>query len=120
MKNLGMLGKILFCVPFLAFGIMHLMNANQMAGMVPSYFPGGGVWIYITGLAEIAAAISILSGKQTKLATMLLAVLLIIFVLTIHLPGVSNPDTQQMAMASLLKDLGLAGAALMLSANAKE
>lgn len=119
MKNLGMLGKILFCIPFLAFGIMHLMNANQMAGLVPSYFPGGVMWIYITGLAEIAAAVSILSGKQTKLATTLLAVMLIIFVLTIHLPGVSNPETQHMAMSNLLKDLGLAGAALMMSANEK-
>ncbi len=119
MKNLGMLGKILFCIPFLAFGLMHLMNANQMAGMVPSYIPGGVLWIYITGLAEILAVISILSGKQTKLATLLLAVLLIIFVLTIHLPGVSDPATQQMAMSGLLKDLGLAGAAMMMSANAK-
>ena len=120
MKNLGMIGKILFCIPFLAFGIMHLMSGNQMAGMVPAYFPGGVVWIYITGLAEILAAISILSGKQTKLATLLLAVMLIIFVLTIHLPGMSDPATQQMAMSGLLKDLGLAGAALMLSANSKD
>ncbi len=119
MKNLGMLGKILFCIPFLAFGLMHLMNANQMAGMVPAYFPGGVLWIYITGLAEILAVVSILSGKQTKLATLLLAVLLIIFVLTVHLPSVADPVTQQMAMAGLLKDLGLAGAALMLSANSK-
>ena len=115
-----MLGKILFCVPFLAFGIMHLMNANQMAAWVPSYFPGGVVWIYITGLAELAAAVSILSGKQTKLATLLLAVMLIIFVITIHLPGISDPVTQQASMAGLLKDLGLAGAALMLSANSKD
>ena len=120
MKNLGMIGKILFCIPFLAFGIMHLMSGNQMAGMVPAYFPGGVVWIYITGLAEILAAVSILTGKQTKLATMLLGVMLIIFVLTIHLPGISDPATQQMAMSGLLKDLGLAGAALMMSANSKD
>lgn len=120
MKNLGMIGKILFCIPFLAFGIMHLMSGNQMAGMVPAYFPGGVVWIYITGLAEILAAVSILTGKQTKLATMLLGVMLIIFVLTIHLPGMSDPATQQMAMSGLLKDLGLAGAALMMSANSKD
>lgn len=121
MKNLGMFGKILYCVPFLAFGIFHLTGADKMAGMVPSYMPGGVLWIYITGLAQLLAVVSILSGKQTKLATMLLAVMLIVFVLTLHLPGLSNPDQmmQQMAMGGVLKDLGLAGAALMLSANSK-
>lgn len=117
MKNLGMLGKILFCIPFLAFGIMHLMSGSQMAGMVPSYFPGGVAWIYITGLAQILAVVSILSGKQAKLASTLLAVMLLIFVLTVHLPSVMDPVTQQMAMSGLLKDLGLAGAALMLAQN---
>lgn len=119
MKNLGMLGKILFCIPFLAFGIMHLMSGSQMAGMVPSYFPGGVAWIYITGLAQILAVVSILSGKQAKLACTLLAVMLLIFVLTVHLPGLSNADAmmKQMSMGSLLKDLGLAGAALMLAQN---
>ncbi len=118
MKNsLGLIGKILFCIPFLAFGLMHLTKANDMAGMVPSMFPGGVIWIYITGLAELLAVISILSGKQTRLACLLLAALLLIFVLTMHLPGLSNPDMmmQQMAMAGMLKDLGLAGAALIIA-----
>ena len=44
---------------------------------------------------------------------------ILIFVLTVHLPGLSNADAmmKQMSMGSLLKDLGLMGAALMLAQN---
>jgi putative oxidoreductase len=117
MKNLSNIGRIIYAIPFLVFGVMHLMNANGMAGMVPSLFPGGVIWIYITGLCMIAAAISIITKKMIGLATLLLGILLLIYVLTIHVPGLSSPDemTKMMSMSGLLKDLGLAGAAFMIS-----
>jgi hypothetical protein len=34
-------GRIIFALPFLFFGAGHLMNAPQMAGMVPAFIPGG-------------------------------------------------------------------------------
>jgi hypothetical protein len=52
------------------------------------------------------------------LAGQLTALLLFIFVATIHLPGVMNPPDpmmMQMSMAGMLKDLGLAGGALLFS-----
>lgn len=113
----GTLGRILFAVPFLVFGFFHFMNGPGMATMVPSYIPGGVFWVYLTGLANILAAISIVSGKQTRLACYLLALMLLVFILTIHLPGMSNPETQQMAMMSLLKDTGLMGGALILASK---
>jgi hypothetical protein len=33
-------GVLFMPIPFLVFWVMHLMNANGMAGMVPSLFPG--------------------------------------------------------------------------------
>lgn len=121
MKNLGMLGKIMYCVPFIGFGIFHLMNANQMAGMIPAYLPGGAIWVYISGIALLLAAISILTGKSTKLATMLLGVMLLLFVLMLHMPNLGNADAMmaQMAMSGMLKDIGLAGAAFWISSQSK-
>ncbi|MBC8193929.1 MAG: DoxX family protein, partial [FCB group bacterium] len=40
MKNLKSIGRYLFTVPFALFGLMHLMMANDMAGLVPSWLPG--------------------------------------------------------------------------------
>ncbi len=109
MNALLSLGKYLYAIPFAIFGIFHFMGAEAMAGMVP--IPGGVIWVYITGLALLAAVVSMLTGKKDKLATMLLGVLMLIFALAIHLPGALGGD--QAATASLLKDLSLAGAAWM-------
>ncbi|TVP77505.1 MAG: DoxX family protein [Gemmatimonadales bacterium] len=111
--NLARIGQILFALPILAFGIMHFPAAGDMAGMVPGWVPGGILWVYLTGVALIAAAVSFLIGKYTVEAGIALAVLLGSFVLTIHLPGVMNPETADMAMPNLLKDVGLMGGALM-------
>lgn len=106
-------GRIIFGLPFVVFGIVHFINGAGMAGYVPGFIPGGVFWIYLTGAALLAAGISILIEKMTRLACILLGVMLIIFVLTIHLPAVINAadaPTMQQAMTSLLKDLALAGA----------
>lgn len=120
MKNLSKIGQIIFTVPMVVFGIMHFMNAGDMAGMVPSFIPGGVFWVYITGLALIAASVSIWINKLTFLASLLLGIMLMVFVLTIHLPGVMNEETMQMSMAMMLKDLGLAGGAFLIAGINKE
>jgi len=102
--------RILFALPFGIFGLLHFMGAEGMAGMVP--IPGGVIWIYITGIALIAAAIAIIAKKMGKLACLLLALLLLIFILAIDAPGLGNEATMQMSMMSLLKNIGLMGGAL--------
>jgi len=81
--------------------------------MVPSYVPGGIFWVYLTGAALIAAPVSFIIDKHAVLAGQLLAALLLVFVLTIHLPAVIGGN--MMSMGSLLKDLSLAGGSLLLA-----
>lgn len=117
-KNLTFnIGKYLFALPFLVFGIFHFMNAQNMAGMVPDFIPGGVFWVYLTGIALIAAAVSVFINQKVVLAMQLLALMLIIFVLTIHLPATINDMNNA---SNLLKDLALAGGALLLAAHASE
>ena len=79
-----------------------------MAGMVP--IPGGVFWVYLTGVALILACISLLAEKKVRLAGILLGVMLLIFVLSMHLPEVISSGGES-GMSSLLKDTALAGAA---------
>lgn len=103
--------RILFALPFGIFGILHLMGADDMAGMVP--IPGGVAWIYITGIVLIAASIAIIANKMGRLASLVLAALLLVFILTLHAPGLMGDEmTMKMSMMSLLKDMGLMGGAL--------
>ncbi len=117
MNSLIGLGRYIFAIPFLIFGIMHFMNADAMAGMTPF---GGVAMVYITGLALVAAAISIFIGKLDKLACVLLALMLILFVILIHAPGLGDEATMQSSMSGLLKDFALAGGALLCAGQAKD
>ncbi len=115
-STLTTVGRVLFAIPFAIFGLIHFMNADAMAGMVP--VPGGVFWVYLTGIAMIAASISIIIKKKSALAAMMLGVLLIIYALTVQLPMVIGGD--QMAMGQVLKDLALAGAAFYYSSGAED
>ncbi|MDP8205087.1 MAG: hypothetical protein P9L92_00345 [Candidatus Electryonea clarkiae] len=116
MKTLtGTAARIIYSVPLGIFGIMHFMAGHEMTGMVPAFMPGKIFWVYLTGIALIAATISIITKKHIKLASLLLALMLMIFVLTMHVPGLMNPDMMQMAMVSLLKDISLIGGALIIA-----
>ena len=113
LNSITNLGKWIFILPFAVFGFLHLANAQQMAGMVPAFLSGGAFWIYLTGLAQMAFALSVIVGKYDKLAAVLVALMLFIFILTLHFPGLSNLEMSKMAMNNMLKDLGLIGGALM-------
>jgi len=109
---IGKIGRYVFAVPFGIFGLLHFMNASAMSGMVP--IPGGVFWVYLTGIALLAASVSIIIEKYARLACILLGVMLIIFVLSIHLPGVIGGEMQP-NMSNLLKDLAMAGGAWILA-----
>jgi len=115
MKTLtGVVARSMYGVPMIFFGFNHFTKAGFMAGVVPSYVPGGVFWVYLTGLALIAAGLSIVAGRVAWLAGPLLALLLMVFVLTVHLPGVlAGGEGAMMATLGLLKDLALAGGALL-------
>lgn len=109
----GTAGRIIFGVPFILFGIGHLMNAAMMTGMVP--VPGGIIWIYVTGIAMILAGIAAITKIQGQLAMLLLALLLLVYIVTIHIPNLMKPETMMMGMMGLYKDLGLMGGALVIA-----
>lgn len=115
------ISRILFALPMAVFGLLHFMNAQGMSMMVPSFIPGGVLWVYLTGVALLAAAVAIIVNRRFgRLAALLLGVLLLSFALTIHLPGVMNPDTMASSLPNLLKDTALAGGAFAFAGILKE
>jgi uncharacterized membrane protein YphA (DoxX/SURF4 family) len=114
---LSTIGRYMYALPFGVFGFLHFMNAGAMSGMVP--IPGGVFWVYLTGLALLAACVSIIIETKARLACILLGVMLLIFVLSIHLPGIIGGEMQP-NMSNLLKDLALAGGAWFIAGSYEE
>lgn len=120
--TLARIGTIFYALVIGFFGLNHFMNGTGMAKMVPSFLPGGVFWVYVTGACMIAAAISFLINKYSRLAGLLLCLFLLLIVLTVHLPAVMNaPDegARRFPMVNLIKDTGLAAAALLVAARGK-
>ncbi|MES2774880.1 MAG: DoxX family membrane protein [Bacteroidota bacterium] len=112
----------LLAIVMIAFGIYHFKYPQNLIGYLPDFLPPGKIWIYIPGGAFILAGIAFIINKQVRLAGYLLAILLFIFVLTIHLPNFingSSDENRHIALISLLKDTALAAFALHIAANAK-
>ena len=112
MNLISNIGRFLFAIPMVIFGVFHFVNSRTLQNVVPSFIPGQTFWVYLTGAALIAAGISILIKKHVQLVSMLLALMLMVFALFVHLPLALEGD--QLASSSLLKDIALAGGALIL------
>jgi uncharacterized membrane protein YphA (DoxX/SURF4 family) len=122
MKHLTTIGRILFALPFGILGLNHFLMYNYYVGIVSSFIPGGGFTVIITGIALIAASISIIAKKFIRISCWMLAGLLLVFILTIHIPGLFEPDQAKMTVAliELFKDTALLGGALMIAGIYKE
>ena len=115
MKKLTTIGRILFAIPFALFGINHFLMLNYYLGMLTSFVPLGAYTIILTGIMLIVASISIITKVLVKFSTLMLAVLLFIFIITIHIPHLFADADKTATIIALLKDISLLGGSLMIA-----
>lgn len=115
MKNITTIGRILFAIPFAIFGINHFLMTDYYLGMITSFIPLGAYTIVLTGIMLIVASISIVSKKFVVLSTIMLAILLFLFIITIHIPHLLNESDKTVTIIALLKDISLMGGSLMIA-----
>ncbi|HLP05956.1 MAG TPA: hypothetical protein VK152_11060 [Paludibacter sp.] len=120
MKNLAVIGRILFALPFGIMGLNHFLMTDIFLGMMSSFIPGGAYSILVTGGLLILGSLSIIVNKNIKIACFGLAGLLLLFIATIHIPGLfsQDPKVASYALIELLKDTGLMGGAIMIAVYA--
>jgi len=115
MKNITTIGRILFALPFAVFGINHFLMMDYYMGMLTSFIPRTGFIMILTGIMLILASISILTKKFVTISTILLAILLFIFIVTIHIPHLIHEVDTTTTLITLLKDVSLMGGSLMIA-----
>ena len=108
--------EIIFAITLVVFGINHFRAGEGMAAAIPTFIPGGVIWVYITGAVFMLAAIAIFINRFKTLACYLLALMMIIFVVTIHLPAFIDADAGGGggALTSALKDTAIAMGAILI------
>lgn len=108
-------------VVLIIFGIFHFLYPRDLLVYVPLSLVGGIIWAYIVGGTFVIVGLSFLTNQFVKFTSYLLVIMLIIFILTIHLPNYMNAgdkEMQQMALINILKDMAIAGFALHIAAGA--
>jgi putative oxidoreductase len=124
MKHYHIISRIaiyLLSVVLFLFGVFHFMYPHDLLVFVPNFLPGGINWAYIVGAAFILVSISFLTNRMVKISGYVLAVLLLIFILTIHVPNYLNAgdkEMRQLALINILKDTAIFGFALHVAAGA--
>ncbi len=116
-KSITSLGRILYAIPFAVFGLNHIFMVDWYLGTYSSFIPLGPFTIIFTGIIMIAASISIITRYYVKIMAYTLAVLLAIFIISIHIPHLldQRSDDNMLVLITLLKDVSLMGGSLMIA-----
>jgi uncharacterized membrane protein YphA (DoxX/SURF4 family) len=108
-------GRVLFSVSLIVFGIQHLMYGPFIAGLIPAWLPGHLFWAYFVGVAFLASALAIVTGRLASLAATLLGVMFFLWVLILHAPRVAAALHSQNEWTSLVVALAMSGGAFVMA-----
>ncbi|MFZ0523240.1 MAG: hypothetical protein WAL95_19575 [Candidatus Acidiferrales bacterium] len=110
--GLTRVGQLAFGICALIFGGAHFVYMNMTAPMVPKWLPPSQVfWGYVTGVCFVAAGLAILSGVQSRLAAILLTVMLACFGLLANLPILLADHASHFNWTESAVNLAVVGAA---------
>jgi len=104
-------GRMFFAIPMAVFGSEHFTATANIATLVPRWIPAHTFWVYLVGAGFICAAISIAVLVQARLATALVGMTMLIFVLVMDLPGTLAHPGNRFFWALALRQLAFSGGA---------
>jgi len=88
-ERLLKIGRLIFGVCLIAFGLAHLVYLAPTAEFVPAWLPPGQTfWAYATAAGHFAAGVAILSGILARTAARLLTAMFVVFGILVHAPTI--------------------------------
>jgi uncharacterized membrane protein YphA (DoxX/SURF4 family) len=111
--SMGGHGRCLYAAALIVFGIQHFQYAAFIATLIPNWIPAHLFWAYFVGVAFFGASLSIISRIQVRLATGLLGLMFLLWVLVLHIPRVVAAAHDPNEWTSLFVALAMAGGALI-------
>jgi uncharacterized membrane protein YphA (DoxX/SURF4 family) len=115
--KLILFGPLFYAAPLAAFGTEHFTLAQIIASLVPTWIPWHLFWAYFVGACFIAAALSLVTRIQARLAASLLALTFLFFVVLMDIPGWAQDPRDRIGLTLALRELTFSGGALALAAS---
>jgi len=108
---------VLYGLALVPCGLAHLVYAKETGDRVPAWLPGHTMWAYLTGVAYLAAAVSVLLRVWARHAANLSALMMGLFTLLIWVPGVHRSPGDRFQWTAMLISLTLTAAAWVVAAS---
>jgi len=115
--KLILFGPLFYAAPLAAFGTEHFTLTKAVASIVPSWIPWHLFWVYLVGACFLAAALSLVTKIQARLAASLLGLTFFLFVVLMDAPGWAHNLRDQFGLTLMLRELSFSGGALALAAS---
>jgi len=92
-KRYMLAGKILLGLSLLVLGFQHVLYADFIASMIPSWIPVRVAWAWVTGIALMMAGVSFLVNLKIAWSSFALGAMLSSWILILHVPRIiSQPQ----------------------------
>jgi len=118
--KLILFGPLFYAAPIAAFGTEHFTVTKAIMSIMPAWIPWHLFWVYFVGACFIAAALSLATGIQARLAASLLALTFFLIVVLMHAPGWAQHPQDRFALTFVLREISFSGGALALAASLTE
>jgi len=112
-----LLGRFLFAISMIVFGVQHFMYAGFIATLIPAWIPLHLFWVYLTGTGMIVAGLSIATGILASLASMGLGLMFLLWFLLLHAPRVAASPRNGDEWTSAFVALAVSGGSFLLAST---
>jgi uncharacterized membrane protein YphA (DoxX/SURF4 family) len=113
--RLADVGRLLIAISLVVFAVQHFMYAGFVANFIPGWIPARLFWAYFTGIAFVAAAISIATKRMLGMAAMLLGTMFFLWVVLLHIPRVAGAIRNGNEVTSLFVAVAMCGLSFVLA-----
>jgi uncharacterized membrane protein YphA (DoxX/SURF4 family)/uncharacterized membrane protein len=110
-------GPLFYAAPLACFGTEHFTLTKIIASLIPGWIPWHLFWAYLVGGCFIAAALSLVTRIQARLAASMLALTFFLFVVLMDAPGWARHPQNRIFLALALRELSFSGGPLALAAS---
>jgi uncharacterized membrane protein len=116
LEKLFAVAPVFFATTMAVFGSQHFTAAKEVATIVPAFYPFPLFLTLVVGVALELTALSLATKKLSRLAALLFAAMMLIFILTMHIPNILADPKNILRWSTPFRDLTFAGGALAYAA----